>query len=492
MAAASLRDSSRDGPSEMRLISRTTDSDTFQPAQSTLARTQFVVAARREESYSEKLSQLSLDDDQRPARRRDQAAMPRSPSSTTRGQVRLQLRPQSSSLPERNIRGRGTSSRRRRLRCPATHRTVILIGSTGNGKSTLANVIAGCARGQCEFVEGDFATGQTQEVSEKTFSVPFEGIVYTFKIVDTIGINDGKISREEVLRRLTDVIHSCLDGIHQVLFVTKGRFSSAEMDAWKVVSTVIFQPDVIDYTTIVRTHADNCNKPGWVAKDLDRLCAGDDDVANLCKALRSKGRIFHVCNPNEDSGVPTWYERRQETHDRLLTHLIFTCTVLYMPPQIQAMHERVAADRESIRLKDIEIHALRDEKRKVEAQAEKARENERRREEEFRRETEAMRQATGNATNKARLLSQQEAAIRKEMSKQHSENDRLAQQLSIVTKRLEEAEAQKETFQDKVKDGITSSACRLVGSVFGPAGYAIGGLVGDGINYVRKDVCSVM
>ena len=108
-------------------------------------------------------------------------------------------------------------------------------------------------------------------------------------------------------------------------------------------------------------------------------------MADLFKSLRSKGRIVHVCNPNEDS-----------------------------------MHERVAADRESVRLKDIEIRALCDEKKQLELLAEQAGENERRREEEFRREVKAMRQATGIATDKMKVLSEQAAALREEISKQHS------------------------------------------------------------------------
>ena len=62
-----------------------------------------------------------------------------------------------------------------------------------------------------------------------------------------------------------------------------------------------------------------------------------------------------------------------------------------------------------------------------------------------------------------------------------------------MTERLEEAEAQKETSEDKLYDKLVSSTCTLVGSAFGLPVYLIGGLVGEGINYVRKkDVCSVM
>jgi len=74
-------------------------------------------------------------------------------------------------------------------------KTILLIGRTGNGKSTLANVIANKTD---KLVEGEFAVSQTKKIQ----TVEFEDDGIKYQVVDTVGIGDTKMTMDRVLRRL--------------------------------------------------------------------------------------------------------------------------------------------------------------------------------------------------------------------------------------------------------------------------------------------------
>lgn len=88
-------------------------------------------------------------------------------------------------------------------------KTILLIGGTGNGKSTLANVLTNTDR----FKEGDMPTSQTQhaDVHEGT---PVQGECY--RVVDTFGVGDPQVTPEDAAMRVADAISQCKGGLHQV------------------------------------------------------------------------------------------------------------------------------------------------------------------------------------------------------------------------------------------------------------------------------------
>src|SRR5688572_20676381 len=72
--------------------------------------------------------------------------------------------------------------------------TILLVGSTGSGKSTLANVISD---------SGDYDTSHRSVSSTKdtnSHNYAINGKIY--KIVDTVGIGDTRISPKEVASKL--------------------------------------------------------------------------------------------------------------------------------------------------------------------------------------------------------------------------------------------------------------------------------------------------
>ena len=112
-------------------------------------------------------------------------------------------------------------------------RTVLLLGSTGNGKSTIGNVIGG----NNLFKEGEDGVSETRNIDIKTFTVEDEDIEY--KIIDTIGIGDTRFSERDVLVKIADAADAIKDGLNQVFFVTSGRFTSKEIRAYNIIRKVI-------------------------------------------------------------------------------------------------------------------------------------------------------------------------------------------------------------------------------------------------------------
>src|SRR5438477_204968 len=103
---------------------------------------------------------------------------------------------------------------------------ILLIGRSGRGKSTLANVILNKNSNFEEVFKESFGS-----VSE-TKKIQFEEFVennINYLVIDTPGIGDTKMSNSEVLDIIAEAVYLARDGLSQVLFVVGGRFDQSEM-----------------------------------------------------------------------------------------------------------------------------------------------------------------------------------------------------------------------------------------------------------------------
>ena len=124
---------------------------------------------------------------------------------------------------------------------------ILLIGRSGRGKSTLANVVTNTNN----FKESSGSVSETKEIQFEKFEDTDNKIKYS--IIDTPGIGDTKMSDSEVLNIIAKAVYLGREGISQVFFVNDGRFDQYEMATYDLLRTIIFDKDITDYTTIVRT-----------------------------------------------------------------------------------------------------------------------------------------------------------------------------------------------------------------------------------------------
>src|SRR2546423_7598332 len=135
---------------------------------------------------------------------------------------------------------------------------MLLIGRTGNGKSTLANVLLN-KNGNFEevFRESADSVSETRSIQVEKVEIDLDNDgkeKLEMIIIDTVGIGDTKLTTQGVLYRLAEATTHIKKGLSQVLFVTSGRFTEKEEEAYKLLSSVIFDNEVINYTTIIRTN----------------------------------------------------------------------------------------------------------------------------------------------------------------------------------------------------------------------------------------------
>jgi hypothetical protein len=116
-------------------------------------------------------------------------------------------------------------------------RNILVIGITGNGKSALTNVLTN------ETDDNKFGESSSGTSATKIFQISdvFEYQGKKYRIIDNIGFGDtAKIAKEDILFKIGEGIYSAKEGISQVLFVFKGRFSPEHVEVFNLFKVHYF------------------------------------------------------------------------------------------------------------------------------------------------------------------------------------------------------------------------------------------------------------
>src|SRR5207244_2638061 len=117
------------------------------------------------------------------------------------------------------------------------------------GKSTLANVLVN-KNGEFEevFKESSHSISETKSIQTEEFIIDVrkdrkEKIHYL--VIDTVGLGGTRLSNKDILKLLQDLVPIIKqNGLNQVLFVTRGRFTKEEIEAYDLLSSIIFDKNV--------------------------------------------------------------------------------------------------------------------------------------------------------------------------------------------------------------------------------------------------------
>jgi len=165
-------------------------------------------------------------------------------------------------------------------------KTILLIGRTGNGKSTLANVLTDTSK----FTEGEFVVSETRKVSDCVFE--YESIKY--RVIDTVVVRDTKMTMDKVLRKLALVGWSVKNGLNQIFFVTDGQLVRETKSTYDLLEKVVFDDKVTKYTTVIRTNFDRFGDKTECDEDRKTMIEDSKEFKNLIG--RCNG-IIHINNP---------------------------------------------------------------------------------------------------------------------------------------------------------------------------------------------------
>ncbi|CAB4431272.1 unnamed protein product [Rhizophagus irregularis] len=162
-------------------------------------------------------------------------------------------------------------------------RNILIIGRTGGDKSELANVLTD--------------TNNFKESSQtKNFNkIDFKWNEINFRVVDTIGVGDTKLSTENILFKLAKGILSMPEGMNHVLYVIDGRFTGDEISTFNMIRDSIFKSGILDYVTIVRTKFSNFRNKGECETDMKKMREENELIAEI---INSCNGVIHVDNPS--------------------------------------------------------------------------------------------------------------------------------------------------------------------------------------------------
>jgi energy-coupling factor transporter ATP-binding protein EcfA2 len=313
----------------------------------------------------------------------------------------------------------------------AAKRTVLLIGSTGQGKSTLANTIMGhmSEKEKLTFDVGHFAGSCTKDAQIATL----HSETLEVRIVDTIGIGDTKLTQREVLLKLARSMDLISDGVNQIYFVMGGRITESEIKAFQILLEVILNSEALAFTTLVRSRFKDFLRPDECAKDKESMLTQNKDAVWIIKS------VSQVIWLDNDFDKPTIKDARE----RIMKH-IQGCDAVYKPKELSLIHEHVAEHFQKIDDKEKELQRLQKSMQKDQA------------------EMEALRGRVKNGEiNLGNMLKQ----LEEKAKEQNKSEAALREQMEMLQERASEsmkeyAEDQAKQYQKKLDDSIESLKAR--------------------------------
>jgi GTPase SAR1 family protein len=214
-------------------------------------------------------------------------------------------------------------------------KNILLIGKSGSGKTTLANVLINKNN---NFEEVFKESSKSISATKETQVGEFEHQEIKFRVIDTIGISDTKLTSREVLNVVAETCNELKGGLHQIFFVIQKRVTEEEWEVYNLLRSTIFDEEITKYTTIIRTSFTEFEDEESCEEDKRDL---EQESEKLAELIRTCNSFIHIDNPPmKGRSATTNKETRKASRKKILEHLIYECGN-YHPVNLDTLNERV-------------------------------------------------------------------------------------------------------------------------------------------------------
>jgi len=180
--------------------------------------------------------------------------------------------------------------------------TMVMVGPTGQGKSTLGNLVAGGGKGFAPFTTSDDFDSETMEAAHADFAYDLQ----TFRAIDTIGFLDTRMDKTQNMDKFAGFADRAPGGIDVFLFVLKkGRFTEQSLSQIAAFRAIAGE-EALRHTLLVFTHCGN-----ETSESLRDRCSNSSN-AHLRAAMGSCVGVI---------GVDSFAQGRKGDRDALLQEI---------------------------------------------------------------------------------------------------------------------------------------------------------------------------
>ncbi|CEM29217.1 unnamed protein product [Vitrella brassicaformis CCMP3155] len=167
--------------------------------------------------------------------------------------------------------------------------SIVLLGATGNGKSTLANIICGDEK----FEAKDDVSSVTQRCQHADFT--YRGKCY--RVVDTVGFKDTSLSDEQVMEQLQQISIHAMEGVTAFIIVLRhGRLTSLDHASLEATNNIFTKEaeGLKKHACIVVTHTGKNTSDGLV-----EMIKKSDNVKYKSWCDKVDGRVLAAEKKNQ-------------------------------------------------------------------------------------------------------------------------------------------------------------------------------------------------
>lgn len=216
-------------------------------------------------------------------------------------------------------------------------RCVVLMGKSGAGKSTIANMLVGH-----DPMESDppFGVSQqvlqsvTRDVKHEVYTFTQGNILYEITVIDTVGLFDTRIEGQDpIFDKIEEYFKDRIEGINVILFVfKKGRLTAEEQEVFSFIRGRFDQEiSPISALAVTGCEMDTPQARASLVKEFGR-----DDVTRRIASQMKKG-IYPVGFPPVKDMMPALqraYKEQMEKDRETLLHLIIQADKMHLTKKL--------------------------------------------------------------------------------------------------------------------------------------------------------------